>query len=387
MSQMSDPSESMLLKILRQASPVHRLKGVSGRDLGVADTEPFPFLAIIGQEEMKLALLLGIINPRIGGVLLIGSRGTAKSTAVRSLIDLLPLTQVSLCPNGMGCLEQMVEEGDMTAVCQICAQRYAYEEPLSREERMRLVELPLNARLEDVVGGIDERLAIEQKRIRLERGILSQADNNLLYIDEVNLLDSAIMDAISDAAAQGAYTVRRGPNKLTYRSKFILIGSMNPEEGQLRPQIMDRFGLRVLVRGLNDPELRFEAYERALWHRQNPESMAATYADETLALAEEVQRAVELLPEVQISGAARDLGLRLIREAKIESNRAEITLFEAARAHAAAADRSEVTREDILAVAVMTLRQRNSVQLEAYFAEQAREDEHLKALIQQVQDQ
>lgn len=374
----------MLLKILRQASPVRQLKGLHGPDLGVADSEPFPFLAIIGQQEMKLALLLGMINPRIGGVLLIGSRGTAKSTAVRSLIDLLPMTNRSLCPNGLGCTEEMIQDGDMTAVCQMCAQRFAYDEPLTRAERMRLVELPLNARLEDVVGGIDERVAIEQKRIRLERGILSQADNNLLYIDEVNLLDSAIMDAILDAAAQGAYTVRRGANKLTYRSKFVLVGSMNPEEGRLRPQIMDRFGLRVIVRGLNDPEDRFEAYERALWHRQSPEEMAAAYADETLSLAEEVQRAVEMLPTVGISQPARDLGLQLIKKAGIESNRAEITLFEAARAHAAAADRTEATSEDISAVAVLALRQRKSVELSAFFAEQAAEDENLRSLVENV---
>lgn len=378
---MTAKPDSMLLKLLRQASPLSRLKGTSGRDLGVADNEPFPFLAIIGQEEMKLALLLAIINPRVGGVLLIGSRGTAKSTAVRSLIDLLPQTTRSLCPNGMGCTEEIIQQGDMTDVCQVCAQRFAYEEPLSEQERMRLVELPLNARMEDVVGGIDERAAIEQNHIRLERGILSQADHNLLYIDEVNLLEPAIIDAILDAAAQGAYTVRRGPNKLTYRAQFVLVGSMNPEEGRLRPQIMDRFGLRVVVRGLNDAAERYEAYERALWHRQHPEAMAAAYADETLALAEEIQRAVELLPAVTIHDAARDLGLKLIRDAKIESNRAEITLFEAARAHAAAAGREVAIGDDVTAVAVMALRQRNSVELTAFFAEQAAEDARLENLI------
>lgn len=384
---MIQPSESMLLKILRRASPLNKLKGIAGRDLGVADSEPFPFLAIIGQEEMKLALLLGIINPRIGGVLLIGSRGTAKSTAVRSLIDLLPLTSRSLCPNGMGCTEEMIHDGDMTDVCQICAQRFAYDEPLTKKERMRLVELPLNARLEDVVGGIDERTAVEQQRIRLERGILSQADHNLLYIDEVNLLDSAIIDAILDAAAQGAYTVRRGANKLTYRAQFVLVGSMNPEEGRLRPQIMDRFGLRVVVRGLSEPDERYEAYERALWHRQQPEAMAAAYAAETLALAEEIERAVTLLPKVTIDPQARDLGLRLIREAAIESNRAEITLFEAARAHAAAAGREVAITTDIAAVAVMALRQRNSVELSAFFAEQTAEDARLQSILDQVRHQ
>ncbi len=376
-------AESLLLKILRQASPANKIRAAAP-DLGLAEAEPFPFLAIIGQYEMKLALLLSVINPRIGGVLLIGARGTAKTTAVRALLDLLPAVRVSLCPNGLGCTEQMIEEGDMTAVCEICARRFAYNDPLSRIDRMRLVELPLNARLQDVVGGISERAALEQKKVRLERGLLAQADNNVLYIDEVNLLGDHILDAILDAAAQGYYTVRRGANNLTYRSRFVLIGTMNPEEGRLRPQIMDRFGLRVVVRGLADPEERFQAYELALWHRQDPEGLAATYAEETLALAEEVQRAVNLLSQITITAEGRALGLDMVRQAAVESNRAEITLFEAARAHAAAENRAEAGVDDIRAVALMALRQRQSPQLARFFEEQSAEDERLQALVDRL---
>ncbi len=376
-------AESLLLKILRQASPANKIRAAAP-DLGLAEAEPFPFLAIIGQYEMKLALLLSVINPRIGGVLLIGARGTAKTTAVRALLDLLPAVRVSLCPNGLGCTEQMIEEGDMTAVCEICARRFAYNDPLSRIDRMRLVELPLNARLQDVVGGISERAALEQKKVRLERGLLAQADNNVLYIDEVNLLGDHILDAILDAAAQGYYTVRRGANNLTYRSRFVLIGTMNPEEGRLRPQIMDRFGLRVVVRGLADPEERFQAYELALWHRQDPEGLAATYAEETLALAEEVQRAVNLLSQITITAEGRALGLDMVRQAAVESNRAEITLFEAARAQAAAENRAEAGVDDIRAVALMALRQRQSPQLARFFEEQSAEDERLQALVDRL---
>lgn len=383
----SNLAESRLLQILREASPARKVIESAQRDMGIADKEPFPFLALIGQEEMKLALILAVINPQIGGVLLIGARGTGKTTAVRSLIDLLPNMLVSLCPNNMGCNETLIETDGMTAVCQECAQRFAYGDPLSRAERMRLIELPLNARLEDVVGGINERKALEKREVQLEKGILGQADQNLLYIDEVNLLEDAVLDAILDATAQGYYTVRRGPNNLTYRSRFSLIGSMNPEEGKLRPQIMDRFGLRVIVRGLPDPEERFEAYQLALWHKQNAEELSATYAEHTLALAEEIETARKMLPAVTITIAARNMGLKLVSRSGIESNRAEITLFEAARAYAAADARTEVLEEDVQAVALLALRQRQSRQLTTFFDEQAHEDRKINQLIEAVIDE
>src|SRR5262249_21084413 len=153
--------------------------------------------------------------------------------------------------------------------------------PITRPEPVRLVELPLNARLDDVVGGIDERVAMQQNRVRLERGILSRADRNLLYVDEANLLADEIVDAILDAAAQGQYTVRRGPVRATYRSRFVLIGSMNPEEGNLRPQIMDRFGLRILVSGLADSDERMTVYDRVRQFRANPTSFIQSFDDET----------------------------------------------------------------------------------------------------------
>ena len=374
-------SESSLIKILRDASPARKILDQRGRDLGIADGEPFPFLALIGQREMKLALLLSVINPEIGGVLLIGSRGTAKTTAVRSLIDLLPVVTRSLCPNNLNCNEDAIEANGLTAVCKDCAQKFGYQEPLTRKDKMRLVELPLNARLDDVVGGINERSLAEKGRVKLEKGILAQANNHLLYIDEVNLLEDAVLDAILDASAQGYYTVRRGANNLTYRSKFVLTASMNPEEGRLRPQIMDRFGLRVIVRGLDDPDDRFMAYEQALRHRQNADELSAEYADGTLELAAEIQKAVDLLPSVTISDEAKKVGLAIIAEAKIESSRAEIALFEAARAHAASDGRTEVGPDDIQAVALLALRQRQSVELAEFFKTQATEDDRLQNLI------
>ncbi|MEM9776295.1 MAG: ATP-binding protein [Chloroflexota bacterium] len=374
-------SESSLIKILRNASPARKILDQGGRDLGVADGEPFPFLALIGQREMKLALLLSVINPEIGGVLLIGSRGTAKTTAVRSLIDLLPIVTRSLCPHNLNCTEEAIEANGLTAVCKDCAQKYGYQEPLTRKDKMRLVELPLNARLDDVVGGISERSLAEKGRVKLEKGILAQANNHLLYIDEVNLLEDAVLDAILDASAQGYYTVRRGANNLTYRSRFVLTASMNPEEGKLRPQIMDRFGLRVIVRGLEEPDDRFMAYEQALRFRQNADELSAEYAEGTLELAAEIQKAVDLLPAVTINDSAKKAGLAIIAAANIESSRAEIALFEAARGHAASDGRTEATPDDINAVALLALRQRQSVELAEFFKLQSEEDGRLQDLI------
>ncbi len=371
---------SRLLELLLQ-SPAHRITRLPDEDYGLADVEPFPFLAIVGQEEMKLALILSVINPRVGGVLLIGPRGTAKTTAVRSLTDLLPQVRRSLCLNG--CTEEMLEEGGMDAICEDCRQKVGYGEPLTVEDRVRIIELPLNARLEDVVGGINERIALEQQRVRLERGILGHADGHILYIDEVNLLPDEITDAILDAAAQGHYTVRRGPLKLKYRSRFLLIGSMNPEEGRLRPQLMDRFGLRAVVRGLADSEMRYRAYEQAIAYQHDPETFAALYADGTLALAAEVEQARLLLPRVAVGEAARALGVKLIQSLQIDSSRAEITLFEAARAYAAADAREEVQAADVQAVARLALRQRQSPALQQFFSEQDQEDAQMTAVLAQ----
>ena len=257
-------SDSGARRVLRAPAP----------DLGIAEHLPFPFLAMVGQLEMRTALLLSVINPAVGGVLLIGPRGTGKTTCVRSLTDLLPYIEVSTCPEG--CLPSDLDDEGNPDVCAECRRKLAAGEPISRLEPVKLVELPLNARLEDVVGGINERIAVQQNRVRLERGILARADQNLLYIDEVNLLDDMIVDAILDASAQGSYTVRRGAMAGTYRSRFVLIGSMNPEEGRLRPQIMDRFGLRVPVQGLMEPAERLEVYQRVRRYQHNRRSFLAS---------------------------------------------------------------------------------------------------------------
>jgi magnesium chelatase subunit I len=387
---MSEPDLTQPEPKERVAHPIRSLRElvdyVAGKSLPplapeegrVTESVPFPYLAIVGQQEMKLALLLGLINPNIGGILLIGPRGTAKTTAVRSLLNLLPLVDRSTCP--YGCLPEDIETGGIDAVCPDCARKFGQGISLTAPDPVRLIELPLNARLDDVVGGIDERAALHE-RMRIRRGILAQADRNLLYIDEINLLSDEIIDSILDAAAQGNYTVRRGPVSATYRSRFVLIGSMNPEEGRLRPQILDRFGLRVIVRGLENIADRLEAYRRVQAYLANPRQMAGQFSAEMAAAAVEIQAARERVKKVVLPDDVAKPAIELVQDMGIDSLRAEITWFEAGRAYAAADGREEVTLEDLKTVAPMALRLRRSQFMSEYFAGQSAEENQLNQLL------
>lgn len=375
---------SALLKLLNDYS-YKRITELPEPDLGLAEHRPFPYLAIVGQIEMRTALLLSVINPAVGGVLLIGPRGTGKTTAVRSITGILPHIEVSDCDDGVlpEDLENLDEE-DAKYLYPQCYEQWKRGEPISHFEPVRLVELPLNARIEDVVGGVNERAAVHRNIVKIERGILSRADNNILYVDEVNLLDDQIVDVILDAAAQGSYTVRRGAVVGTYRSRFVLVGSMNPEEGRLRPQILDRFGLRINVRGLMNPEDRAEIYQRVRAYRRNPTRFIREWEAETAATEEDVIVARELLKKTDISKEALKIGLELVQRLEIDSHRAEYTLFEAARAYAAADGRIETTPMDIKSVASMALRQRKSEFMNNFFVRQAEEDQQIDQMLAEL---
>ena len=349
-------------------------KEIPPEDSTLADRLPFPFLALVGQSELKLALLLSLVNSSIGGVLLVGPRGTGKTTAVRSMVDLLPVIERSAC--FYGCMPDDIETGGMDAVCPECAKKYAQGISLTKKDKARLVELPLSSTLDDVIGFIDEHPGSSQIS-KIKRGVLAQADQNILYIDEVNLLNREIIDSILDAAAQGSFTVRRGPVSAVFRSRFTLIGSMNPEEGILRPQILDRFGLRVLVRGLGKPDERLEVYRRVFSYQKNPYAIINQFQRDTALASREIQTARDLLPLVTISDAIAREGIRLVQRLRIDSLRAEITLFEASRAYAAADGRKEVKKEDLFHIAPMALRLRTSEFMDKYFEHQQVEEDQI----------
>lgn len=378
---MVDHKPSVLLRLL-QESGAQPVLDVETPDLGLADNRPFPFMAVVGQVEMRTALILSVINPAINGVLLIGPRGVGKTVCVRSLTSILPDVEVSDCEEGV--FPEDLESKDAKVLYPDCYERYHAGEAISHYEQVKLVELPLNARLDDVVGGVNERVAVQRNAIRLERGILARADNNLLYVDEVNLLDDEIVDAILDASAQGSYTVRRGAMVGTYRSRFVLIGSMNPEEGRLRPQIMDRFGLRVNVRGLTDQTDRLEVYNRVRTFRKNPTQFIRQWEQATANTLEDIIIAREILKETTLEASALELGVELVRELHIDSHRAEYTMFEAARAYAAADGRTEATIDDVQIVAPLALRQRRSEFMDNFFDNQKQEDAQISAILEDL---
>lgn len=339
---------------------------------------PYPFTAFVGQPDMKLALLLALVNPAIGGVLLEGPYGVGKTTAVRALLDLLPLVERAVCSHGC-----TPNDGD--TLCPACRERVEQGLPLVIEEPMRLIELPLNARMEDVVGGVNERVALEQQRVLLEPGVLAVAHNNVLYVDEINLLEPALAGAILDAAAQGRTFVRRGAMVRLFPSRFVLIGSMNPEEGRLRPQLLDRFGLRVWVAPLGDPAERLRAARAASAYRDDVDHFRDHYAAYTAALAQTVADARAALPSVTLREDAEKLAINLVTALDVPSHRAEIVVLEAARAHAALRGRHTATTDDVAAVAPAALRGRQSAVLAKEARRVADETRHIHAVLERLQ--
>jgi magnesium chelatase subunit I len=341
----------------------------------------FPFTALVGQDEIKDALILAAVNPRVQGVLLVGPKGTGKTTAVRGLADLLPVLTFSTCAYGCDPAWALIAPDRL---CPDCLGRLAQGLPIAYEQRQAVVELPLNATLDDVVGGANARLTLEQQRLRFEPGILAHAHQNILYIDEINLLPEEVIDAILDAAATGYCVVRRGRLSTSYPARFVLVGSMNPEMGWLRPQIIDRIGLRVFVEPLAAGEDRLALTRRVRAYQDDAEGLAAQYAGPTQAAAASNAAARALLPLVGIDPAAEEAAIRLIMALEIESHRTEIVLFETARAYAAVDERTTVTVDDLLAVAPLVLRQRRSSPQLALIRQVKEEEDQIRTAIAAV---
>ncbi len=313
-------------------------------------TNVYPFAAILGQEKLKLALILNAVNPSIGGVLIRGEKGTAKSTAVRALAALLPEIDVIVgCP--FACDPEQPQ--NLCGPCQAGGGRL----PRVRR-RLRVVTLPLNATEDRVAGGIDFSLTVKTGRRVFQPGLLAQAHRGILYIDEVNLLDDHLVDIILDAAGSGFNVVEREGMSFSHPARFILVGTMNPEEGQLRPQLLDRFGLCVEVTSEKDGERRVELMQQREAFDAAPADFLRRFARENERLGRQIAAAAVLLKAVVFPQTLRKLVSELCLENNVAGHRADLVIEQASRALAAFRERREVTIADIQEVATLALAHR-----------------------------
>ncbi|UTC67222.1 MULTISPECIES: ATP-binding protein [unclassified Treponema] len=279
----------------------------------MAEKKIFPFVQIEGQEDIKLAIILNLICPSISGVLIRGEKGTGKSTIVR----------------GIG--ELMQRQG----------------------ENLKVVELPINATEDRVAGSIDIEKVLKTGEKVLQKGILAEADGNILYADEINLLEDYIVDLLLDAAAMGVNTIERDGISYSHSSKFILIGTMNPEEGELRPQLLDRFGLLVDVKSERDGLLRKEIIKKRLVFENNPEEFINGSYNEEKNLVSKIKEAQKRFPHIKTEDEILDLVVSLSTSLNVDGHRGDLTLVRAAKAYAAFQEKDEVTKDDIIRLAQM----------------------------------
>lgn len=310
----------------------------------------YPFTAIVGQERMKRALVLNAVNPRIGGVLIRGERGTGKSTAARAMAALLPEIEVFADspfnddPQAPNTWSDWVKE-----------QIAGGNELVTLKRQIRFVDLPVSATEDRVVGTLDIEKAIQKGERHFEPGVLAAANRGLLYIDEVNLLDDHVVDLLLDSAAMGVNIVEREGISFAHPARFILVGTMNPEEGDLRPQLLDRFALSVEIRGIREARERVLIMQRNLEFESNPANFRQTWMPRELELSRQIEQARTIVDRV--THTTRDLLsiAALTSSLNVDGHRADLVILKTARAHAAFEGRLSITDRDIALAAELAL--------------------------------
>jgi len=308
----------------------------------------FPFTAIVGQENIKKSLILNAINPSIGGVLIKGEKGTGKTTAVRALADLLPpIKVVKGCP--FNC-----DPDDTSSICQSCKSNDFEIE----EKKMRVVELPLGATEDRVVGSINIEKALKEGVKALEPGLLAEANRNILYVDEINLLDDNLVDVLLDAAAYGINIVEREGVSFTHPSNFILVGTMNPAEGELRPQLSDRIGLHIVVSSIMELEDRVKIMERREEYEKYPEKFQEKFQEKQEAVRQGIVKARKILKNVEIPRYLLEVIAQLCMDAGVDGHRADIAILKTAKTIAAYNDETTVNEDHVEEAVLLVLGER-----------------------------
>jgi magnesium chelatase subunit I len=313
----------------------------------------FPFTAIVGQEEMKLGLILNVIDPKIGGVMIMGDRGTGKSTTIRALADLLP--EIPVVAND----PFNSHPSDPDIMSDEVRQKLDKGEDIPiTQKKVQMVDLPLGATEDRVCGTIDIEKALSEGVKAFEPGLLAKANRGILYVDEVNLLDDHLVDVLLDSAASGWNTVEREGISIRHPARFVLVGSGNPEEGELRPQLLDRFGMHVEIHTVKEPALRVQIVEQRSEFDQNPQGFVEKYKSQQEELQQQIINAQKFLPSVTIE---KDLKVKIAEvcvELDVDGLRGDIVTYRAAKALAAFEQRNEVTVDDIGRVITLCLRHR-----------------------------
>ena len=323
-------------------------------DLKNFTTPVFPFTAIVGQEEMKLALQLNVIDPKIGGVMIMGDRGTGKSTTIRAIADLLPQIEVVTGdPFNSHPTNLELMSNEVKTLIQNGSKKIETE-----WIKIPMVDLPLGATEDRVCGTIDIEKALTEGVKAFEPGLLAKANRGILYVDEVNLLDDHLVDILLDSAASGWNTVEREGISIRHPARFVLVGSGNPEEGELRPQLLDRFGMHAEIRTVKDPILRVKVVEERTSFDQSPMIWIENYESQQQELRDRIVAAQELLPKVEMDYDLRIKISEVCSRLDVDGLRGDIVTNRAARANAAYNNRESVTVEDISKIITLCLRHR-----------------------------